>query len=737
MADRFFIAPYDTNSGLQTDVKPFLIPDEAFSELTNAYVFRGRVRKRFGSRYIGDNSLVSRFRINIGITAAGKISENIRTFVGDPTMPTAVGQSFSIGTVIFTIYNPAPGPQQMLRSDGLLDVALFDLTTSIVAIMNAPDGEPVYFYPSFPVMGLIDYETNDTNNDFLIGFDTRYAYKYVSGWTRLNGEAVGGDAVWHGSNSEFFWGCTWTGISAADKVHFVTNFNELETRFMRYFLTTTNQWNSFRPQISATPDYLYSARIIVPFRNRLVCFNTWEGNVSPGSNYQNRCRYSQIGSPLDVNAWRQDIAGRGNAIDAPTTEAIITVEFIKDRLIVFFEKSTWELAYTGNQVYPFTWQQINTELGAESTFSIVPFDKVAIGVGNVGIHACNGANVERIDTKIPDTVFDIHNINSGIDRVYGIRDYYVEMVYWTFPDVSSDTTFPYPNRVLIYNYKTGTWAFNNDSITCFGYFQPTTGVTWDSTILTWDDPTTWDSGSIQAQFRQVIGGNQQGYTFICDANKTTNASVLQITNITYVGALVTITSFDHNLRIGEYIYLEGITGTGTLDTILNNTIYKITGSVTQNTFTIIADEDLTGVYSGAGLISRVSNISIKTKEYNFYAKQGRNASVSKVDFLVDTTALGKIQVDFFVSTNAIPMVIAGSTSGSLLGTNTLDTFPYSTFESSTTRVWHPVYFQADGEVIQLYLHMDDAQMRDINVRECDFQMHAMCVHAQSTSSRLQ
>ena len=47
MADRFFIAPYDQNSGLQTNVKPWLIPDEAFSELNNAYVFRGRVRKRF------------------------------------------------------------------------------------------------------------------------------------------------------------------------------------------------------------------------------------------------------------------------------------------------------------------------------------------------------------------------------------------------------------------------------------------------------------------------------------------------------------------------------------------------------------------------------------------------------------------------------------------------------------------------------------------------------------------
>ncbi len=48
--DKFLIAPL--NSGLQTDQKPFLIPDDAFAELNNAYIFRGRVRKRFGATFM-------------------------------------------------------------------------------------------------------------------------------------------------------------------------------------------------------------------------------------------------------------------------------------------------------------------------------------------------------------------------------------------------------------------------------------------------------------------------------------------------------------------------------------------------------------------------------------------------------------------------------------------------------------------------------------------------------------
>ena len=49
--DRFFIGPLQT--GLQQNLRPFLIADDAFDLLQNAYVFRGRVRKRFGSRLMG------------------------------------------------------------------------------------------------------------------------------------------------------------------------------------------------------------------------------------------------------------------------------------------------------------------------------------------------------------------------------------------------------------------------------------------------------------------------------------------------------------------------------------------------------------------------------------------------------------------------------------------------------------------------------------------------------------
>jgi hypothetical protein len=612
-------------------------------------------------------------------------------------------------------------------------------------------------------MGLVTFEASAINNEITIGFDTKFAYQYnaaTSGWERINGEITPGAATWTGNNGQFFWGYTWTGVNASDRVLFVTNFNQTEPNFMRTLFN--NNWNNFRPQVSVfvmgpplVPDILLdSCLIVVPFHNRLLCFNTWESESTDGINYTqfnyvNRVRYSEVNTnPTAATAFRQDIPGKGSAIDASTMEAIVTVEFIKDRLIVYFERSTWELVYQGNQAFPFTWQQINTELGAESTFSVVPFDKIAIGVGNVGIHACNSQNVERIDNKIPQAVFDIHNADSGVERVYGIRDYDVEMVYWTFPAIDASDDFPYPTRVLVYNYKTGNWAFNDDSITVFGYFQPVDGVTWDSLTVTWNDPVSWDSGTLQSQFQQVVAGNQEGYTFIIDADEVANAAVLQITNITIAaGNNITITCIDHNLRDGDFVFIRDVVGTGNLN-LLNGLIFKIYANpfaLGPNSFLIIYQDSLgtiiNGVYKGGGTMARVSQINLTTKEFNFYANKGRNAYVSKVDFLVDSTPFGQIEVDFFVSSAINSMVADSGPTGtnSLLGTSNLETFPYPTvpLETQQERLWHPVYFQADGEYIQLQLQLNETQMLDPLVMICDFQLHALIIHSQISSSRLQ
>jgi hypothetical protein len=753
MADRFLIAPYDQQSGLHAEVKPFLIPDNAFSELNNAYVFRGRVRKRFGSRYMGGLNLTSRLRVQIGTTdGAGAFAGTVPNVAGVPTVTPAIGQIFSAGAEIYTVYTLAGAPLQLLRSTAG-PIPSFDVLTSIFALVAGPINSPVYYYPALPVMGLLTADIPAVNDELLIGFDTKFAYQYINGWVRLANETTPNASIWNGTDTDFYWGTTWFNPNGSDKVFFVTNNNHNEHNYMRWLNLDPASllWDNFNPRISNIPAYLISARLLIVFHNRLVALNTWEGpDILGALNYCNRARYNlATSSPLDPDSYNTTLNTKANAIDAGTSEAIITAEFVKDRLIVYFERSTWELAYTANEEAPFTWLQINTELGAESTHSIVPFDKVCIGVGQNGIHACNGGNTSRIDDKIPDEVFKIHNANDGPSRVYGVRDYYTEMIYWTFPDDIANPPTPYPVRVLTYNYKNDTWAFNADSITCFGYYQPDTtdetGVTWDSTEVTWDSDMTWGNAANLSQNRFVIAGNQEGFTFMIDRDEPTNAPLIQITNLAVAANVVTITSINHNFRVDDYIYFKGIVGSGNIN-LINDQIFKITTPPTTNTFQFTYFDGLgtilAGVYAGAGVMARVSNISIKTKEFNFYAKQLKNAYISKVDFYVEKTSVGAIQVNFYDSSSLQDMTKESIANNVILGTATLDTFGYNAaaspipLEELAERVWHPVYFQAEGNVVQFHLTMNDTQMRNIAIRKCGFQLYAMAISAQSTTNRI-
>ncbi len=776
--ERFFIAPFDSSSGIVTDLKPWLIPDNAFLNLQDAYVFRGRVRKRFGNQWLGNSSFATRLRISIGTTdGSGNFSGYVPRTISNTVITTpAIGQQFSISTTTFTVTFVNSGVDNLLRSDNSASTATFNtaLSSGQVIINGSVINSTVYYYPCLPVMGLCDYDVpgGGISTEVTFAFDENYAYcRTNGGWDRLAGAGSTGADWWLGSDINFFWSVNWVNVTAADTVLFVSNNNTTEyvatthpVSTLRYWSQALMQWNVFRPQLDNVPNFLNNALMLVVFKNRLVALNTWEGqetNAStftnyPGTNYQARARWSNALSPLSANSWNVNIPNNGGGKDAPTTEKIISCEFVKDRLIVYFERSTYELVYNNNYVDPFSWQKINTELGVESTFSTIPFDRVCIGVGNVGIHACNGANVERIDNTIPEVVFNIHDESNGVQRIFGIRDYDIEMIYWTFPDTNgTSTAFPYPNRILVYNYKTGTWAFFNESITCFGYFQAqlnngeAIGASWDSESILWDDDVTWGAGSNQPLFRRVIAGNNQGWTFFCNPEFTHNEATLSITNVVISSGsyVATVTSVNHNLRQGDYVYIDSVspqTGSN-YDLLLNEEIFEVspsgTATPTSNTFTILLDYSSpvpTGSYGGGGQITRVADINILTKQYNFYAEAARNAAFMKAEFMVDRTDYGQITVDYLISSAGNSMVAAQGLSGSGVGTNVLSSAPYPSinFEQYQERLWHPVYFQGNGEVIQLNFYMSPAQLLDNNVRISDFQLHAMVFFVTPTS-RLQ
>ncbi len=208
--DRFLIGP--VSIGLQTDLKPFMIPDEAFTQLNNAYVFRGRVRKRFGSRLMGADQRSSRFRVALQGGAAIGITDGAGAAAG--TVPGAlfqVGQMFSIGTALYTVNNPNAGAQPMLQTVPTT-TATFNITNGAYVFNGAPALTQIYFYPAQPVMGLTLYEKGPITTHVAYGFDPQFAYAFSgTAWER---SITGANPVWHGDDADFFWATNWEGITS-------------------------------------------------------------------------------------------------------------------------------------------------------------------------------------------------------------------------------------------------------------------------------------------------------------------------------------------------------------------------------------------------------------------------------------------------------------------------------------------------------------------------------------------
>ena len=699
MADKYLIAPF--TMGIQKDLEPWLLPDQAYEQLNNAYIYRGKVVKRFGAMGIS------------GIFGLDQLGSRLRLEVKTGTVPGAVfaiGQAFSVGDDILTV-NALGVPATLLTTNGAI-TGTYNTTTGAYVIVGA-GATPIYFYPATPVMGFADYESTSLNDEPTYAFDTQFAYQIVNNvWERLGA----GAATWTGTDSDFFWTHTYRGVTADLRTLFVTN--HVQADGIRYFDGTT--WFAYSP-VYVGANVIISCKLIVGFKERLLLLNT----IESGGTFVNRVRYSAKGSPFAVNAFIEVPNGNGGFFDIPVKESIISCREFKDRLIIYCERSTWEIVSTSNAITPFKLRQINGEYGAESTFSVVPFDAAILSVGENGINACNCQNVDRIDSAIPDEVFKFHNDNNGQIRVHGIRDYRAGMVYWTVPQEKSTAKFP--NRILAYNHNTNSWSFFDDSITCFGYYYYQDDVTWADINMAWEEyDASWNSYIFDEAYRTPIAGNQTGYTFVIVPELSFNAPSLQITDIVDAAGVVTITSINHNLKSGDWIFIEDCVGI----TELNGENFRV-NTIDADSFTIDESPVVSGTYAGGGIIILVSKIDIKTKRFNFYTNVGAKTSIEKTDFLVDKIDNGAITVDYLAGFSGISLRDDGIATGAILGNGILSLEPYAmnTCELNQDKFWHSVFLQAQGDTVQLRLYWSYEQMKNVDLTTSGFTLHAILIDA--------
>lgn len=229
---------------------------------------------------------------------------------------------------------------------------------------------------------------------------------------------------------------------------------------------------------------------------------------------------------ISIFGWRDDIPGNGGYVDADTSERIVSAEIVKDVLIVAFQRSTWRLRYTGNEILPFIWERLNTQYGAESTFSNIPFDEDALFFSRYGWIGATPNDVARIDQQIPDDSFSVESTNTGLEglsRIQGIRDYYRQFAYWCFPAIEQPDV-DVADQIYAYNYIDKSWSIFKPSvpIRVFGTLSQNYDTTWqvlnepDDTWQNFNSPqSTWANiGSSQnIEFPLILGGDANGNVY--------------------------------------------------------------------------------------------------------------------------------------------------------------------------------------------------------------------------------
>lgn len=574
-------------------------------------------------------------------------------------------------------------------------------------------------------------------------------------------------------------------------IQYLTNRSDLTVDCIRWYdgdptdqnptnpsFVTGLGWVNFMPPLSkdiysianlpAAQYYLVGCRMIVPFKDRLLFIGPVVQASSGGSIYlQDTVVYSQNGTtyytasfpatdassvslPTTVftsllvpenqtatpSAYFGDQTGFGGWVSAGVDKPAVTVATNEDVLMIGFDPDLQtKLIYSGNDLFPFNFYLINSEYGASSTFSAINLDKGVFTIGNRGIVISSQDQVQRIDLDIPDQIFQFNLLNNGNERVTAQRDYINEWIYFTYSanELAQGTASEiiYPNQTLFYNYRDASWGLFNESYTHYGQYAVSESLTWATigrlyeTWEEWNDP--WDTGVSTAAQPDVIAGNQQGFVLKRDVGTGEGVSL----SIQGFNASV-VTSLNHGLNEGDFIIISDVIGA--IGSQVNNKIFKVDPPLDADTFTL--NPDITAdTYSGGGLITRLYNPFIQTKQFPTAWSLGRKTRIGTQRYLFTKTSESEITLLIFLSQdssnsyNSGPIVPqANSLNNSLIYTTTVFTCPESTnlgltpanknlmtpTASNQAQIWHRLNTSLIGDTIQLAITMSEDQMREVS-----------------------
>lgn len=560
----FLISEFQT--GLSTFLQPWMRPRDAFEPLTDAYTYRGVVTKRNGSVPFGNQladhkpvmgimNWIDESTGNITLIVAStkalyKYDPGSNTFTA---LTAVVSSAFFMGTVTGTMILPTFFPNVVPASVSITD-GTNTLTFNAAGMQNsAPAG-------IFGAGSTFNYTTGVATIVFTgstMGVTLKITETLVTPTPSTGG-------YFTGNNTNFFNWTNWQASVGAPSYLYVTNNIDPVTLF--------DGTNLSRPVFyidSSGSQYIKTTLDVNVYQNRLLMIRptifTVMGGTSAPANQQ--IAFSALFNPFDFIA---DIAGHGGQVTAPTGDIIQSEEFLRNTMIVFFTTSVWNFRFTGSFSDPFRFDKLTVAKSTSSPYASVAYDERCTSIGNLGLIACDGVNVQRYDTSIIDYYetqiseqYFSQNFSQRYDNLNQTWMFYVSN--GTLNPVVG-TGAPGSDQALIYNFAEQSWATYTFPfpMTCMGKYFSQKGTTWADLPVPWEtQDSPWKSYTSQKLAPILLGGDVNGNVYWMDNEDAVSDDEVDIVGEVLATGDGTTTTFsgtvaDPPLLTGTFTATDGV-----------------------------------------------------------------------------------------------------------------------------------------------------------------------------------
>lgn len=712
----FLISNYAT--GLDRELQPWLLPNDALVELLDGYVYRGVMNKRYGySKY--SNTVKATYAESRMVHQISDVPPNSGAIDGvNSTYTWTLTAPVARGSVTITGSNPA---QTLTDSDGdgvfsgPDGTGTINYTTGEVEItFTTPPavGSTVLltysYHQGLPVMGVMNFYPQNNVKQLILA-DTRYVNRYNPTTDRLEDLPAGS---YNGDGADFW---SWVNYEDASSNPRLLFCNGVVGDVIQQYDGTSIV--NYAPNFSLGT---LNAKQMFNVKDRLVLFQTIESSVL----YPRRIRIS--GTGVNCDNFNSDAPGAG-FIDIPDNTWFFGADFNRDDVMFFTAEATWALKYTGNDIAPFSLVKIDGSRGSGAAFSVKTYLNKTIAMSPRGLIVTDGYQVARADNNIPDFTFD-DILSDQFDKCFsGFLDEDRDM-YIIYP--SETATRPVllnrgeSDRILVLNFEEDNFAIYRIPLSCMGNFILAVTIAWsdltaDEGYPNWESLAqtygNWNAFPFSEGEPVSIGGGHKGEVWRL-SNQGSEDNPQRIRDMTVIdSSTLRVTTDWNNYLFGDNIVFQGVSGM----TQVNNKQAPIKAI---NSAWTIFDVDIPtlgfGEYTGGGTAAKTISFQAVTKDLNPFIDFDKKVRCGWAYFYVSVTNTSLTDAD----NNPVPAILEVNVITDNTDQQSETTFKYevdlSNLEGvSGSKTWVKIWINQTAKFLQFRLSNNQAG--------AEVQVHAM------------